>query len=401
VSCAPSFPMNSPINPEAGKWRIGVVTGSRADYGLLYHVLKEIEQSAALDLRLFVTGMHLAPEFGSTWKVIEADGFRIQQKVDLLVSGDDRVAVTKSIGLGVIGFADAFERCRPDLVLVLGDRFEILAAVQACLIARIPVAHIAGGDTTEGAFDESIRHAITKMSHLHFVTNEEAAGRVKQMGENPDHVHNVGSPGVDFIKNCRLLSKEQLSEKLGILFAEKTLLVTFHPATLDSASQTAQMNELLEALDSLGEGTTLVFTMPNADTDGRALMRQLEKFADTRPNAHVFTSLGQINYLSMLAQADAVVGNSSSGLYEAPSLRVPTVNIGDRQKGRLQATSIVNCPAEKNAILTAIRTACEMDVSRTTNPYGDGGAAKKIAAILSRMDDPAAYLQKHFHHCAQ
>lgn len=380
----------------ARQWEIGVVTGSRADYGLLYHVLREIEASPALNLRLFVTGMHLAPEFGATWKVIEADGFPIEQKVDLLVSGDNHVAVTKSVGLGVIGFADAFHHCRPDLVLVLGDRFEILAAVQACLIARIPIAHIAGGDTTEGAFDEGIRHAITKMAHLHFVTNEESASRVRQMGENPAHIHNVGSPGVDYIQNCKLLTRDELSAKTGIVFGPKNLLVTFHPATLDAGSQSEQMNELLEALDSLGPETGLIFTMPNADTDGRALMEQLKQYVATRPNARAFTSMGQLNYLSALSHVDAVVGNSSSGLYEAPSLKIPTVNIGDRQKGRLQATSIINCTADKEAIAGAIQQAFRMDTSTTSNPYGEGGSAKKIADILAALPDPASLLQKHF-----
>lgn len=372
------------------------MTGSRADYGLLYHVLKEIEASANLNLRLFVTGMHLAPEFGSTWKVIEADGFPIERKVDALISGDNHVAVTKSVGLGVIGFADAFDRCRPDLVLVLGDRFEILAAVQACLIARIPVGHIAGGDTTEGAFDEGIRHAITKMAHLHFVTNEESAARVRQMGEDPAHIHNVGSPGVDYIRNCKLLTREELSQRTGIVLRERNLLITFHPATLDAGSQSEQMAELLNALDGLGPETGLIFTMPNADTDGRALMEQLKHYVASRPHARAFTSLGQLNYLSALAQVDAVVGNSSSGLYEAPSLKIPTVNIGDRQKGRLQATSIINCAAEADAIIAAIHQAYQMDVSATSNPYGEGGSSKKIAGILSSLTDPASLLQKHF-----
>lgn len=376
--------------------KIGVVTGSRADYGLLYHVLREIEASRDLELRLFVTGMHLAPEFGETWRAIEADGFPIEQKVDMLVSGDNPVAVTKSVGLGVIGFADAFHRCRPDLVLVLGDRFEILAAVQACLIARIPVAHIAGGDTTEGAFDESIRHAITKMAHLHLVTNEEAAVRLRQMGENPAHIHNVGSPGIDFIKNCELLSREEISERTGIVFAKRNLLITFHPATLDAGSQATQMDELLAALEQLGPETGLIFTMPNADTDGRALMEQLKKFVASHANSKAFPSLGQINYLSTLAQVDAVVGNSSSGLYEAPSLKIPTVNIGDRQKGRLQADSIINCPPEAPAIFAAIHDAFKMDTSAAVNPYGDGDSSKKIAEILSSHSDPGSLLQKHF-----
>lgn len=377
---------------------IAVITGSRADYGLLFHVLKEIKGSPQLTLKVFVTGMHLAAEFGETWKQIEADGFTIDRKINIHLTGDTPADITRSTGRGVIGFADAFEQTRPDLVLVLGDRFEILAAVQACLLTRIPVAHIAGGDTTEGAVDESIRHAITKMAHLHFVTNEEAASRVRQMGEDPAHIFLSGSPGIDFIKSHPLLTREQLSTVVGLPHTGRLLAVTFHPATLDPLPQEDQMRELLNALDTLDPTeTSIVFTMSNADAEGRALMALVTQYTATRPHTAAFTSLGQTNYLSLMSHADAVVGNSSSGLYEAPTLKIPTVNIGDRQKGRLQASSVINCPANSAAIAAAIHQAYQLDTSETVNPYGNGDASAKIVAVLESLEDPASLLQKHFY----
>ena len=377
---------------------IGVVTGSRADFGLLHGVLKGIQASPRLDLQLFVTGMHLAPEFGETWRTIESDGFPIARKIDIALSGDTPADITRATGRGVIGFADAFEQSRPDLVLVLGDRFEILAAVQACLLARIPVAHIAGGDTTEGAVDESIRHAITKMAHVHLVTNAEAAARVRQMGENPAHIHLTGSPGIDFIVTHPLLTRDQLATLVGLPLTGRLLAVTFHPATLDPIPQHTQMQELLTALDTLDPAeTSIIFTMSNADAEGRALMALVTEFTRTRPHTRAFTSLGQTNYLSLMAHADAVVGNSSSGLYEAPTLKTPTVNIGDRQKGRLQASSVINCPAESTAIARSIHAAYQLDTRETANPYGNGDASAKIIAVLEALENPSSLLQKHFH----
>jgi UDP-hydrolysing UDP-N-acetyl-D-glucosamine 2-epimerase len=377
---------------------IGVVTGSRADFGLLHGVLQGIQASPRLDLKVFVTGMHFPPEFGETWRTIEAEGFTIDYKVDMHLAGDSPAAITRSTGRGVIGFADAFEQIRPDLVLVLGDRFEILAAVQACLFTRIPVAHIAGGDATEGAVDESIRHAITKMAHLHFVTNAQAAARVRQMGENPAHIFLTGSPGIDFIKTHHLLTRDQLATLVGLPLTDRLLAVTFHPATLDPLPQDAQMRQLLDALDTFDPAdTSIVFTMSNADAEGRELMALVTDYIRSRPHTRAFTSLGQTNYLSLMAHADAVVGNSSSGLYEAPTLKTPTVNIGDRQKGRLQASSVINCPADAAAIARAIQQAYQLDTRETVNPYGNGDASAKIVAILESLENPTALLQKHFH----
>lgn len=376
--------------------RICVVTGTRADYGLLHWLMKEIQGDQDLALQVVATGMHLSPEFGLTYREIEADGFTIHERVEMLLSSDTPVGIAKSIGLGVIGFADAFERLRPEIIVLLGDRFEMLAAAQAALVARIPVAHIAGGDTTEGAFDEAIRHSITKMSHCHFVTNEAALRRVRQLGEDPDAIHLVGSPGIDQIRRLELLSRDQLERDLGFPFRKRNLLVTFHPATLDEVSASEQMQALFDAIDSLGPEVGIIFTKPNADTGGRRLSDMIDAYAAGRERARAFTSLGQLRYLSLIPQVDAVVGNSSSGLYEAPSFKKPTVNIGDRQKGRLQASSVINCAPVADDILQAVRKAFGLDCSTAVNPYGNGDASARIAAILKGLQEPRRLIKKHF-----
>ena len=376
--------------------KICVITGSRAEYGLLYWLLKGIQEDSGLELQIIVTGMHLSPEFGLTYKVIEQDGFTLDAKVEMLLASDTPVGIAKSIGLGVIGFADALDRLRPDMLVLLGDRFEILAAAQAALVARIPIAHIAGGDTTEGAFDEAIRHSITKMAHLHFVTNEVAAQRVRQLGESPEHVYNVGSPGLDQIKRLKLLSRDELQQELAFEFRQRNLLVTFHPVTLESQPAHAQFQELLSALSSLGSDVGIIFTKPNADTGGKALIQMMDEFAVMHPNAKAYTSLGQLRYLSALSHVDAVVGNSSSGLYEAPSFKKPTVNIGDRQKGRIQADSVINCGPAADEIAWAITSSFEMDCSNVANPYGDGNSTFRILSILKSVPDLQRLLKKHF-----
>lgn len=376
--------------------KICIVTGSRAEYGLLYWLMEEIRADPALQLQIVATGMHLSPEFGLTYKTIEADGFSIDAKVEMLLSSDTAVGIAKSMGLGLIGFAEALERLQPDILVVLGDRYEILAAVQSALVARIPVAHIAGGDTTEGAFDEAIRHSITKMAHLHFVTHEDAARRVRQLGENPDYIFNVGSPGLDNIARLKLLGRQELEASLDFGFKEKNLLVTFHPVTLEAQTAEAQFRALLAALDGLGPEVGIVFTQPNADTGGRAIIRLTNDFVATHPNARAYVSLGQLRYLSAMSQVDAVVGNSSSGLYEAPSFGKPTVNIGDRQKGRLQAQSIINCAPLPDEIGKAITLALSVDCSGTVNPYGDGNSSARIKERLKNVGDSSTLLKKHF-----
>lgn len=381
--------------------KIAVVTGSRAEYGLLYWLMKEIQGDPALQLQVMVTGMHLSPEFGLTWRNIEQDGFPVDAKVEMLLSSDTPVGIAKSMGLGVIGFAEALDRLRPDVLVLLGDRFEILAVAQAALVAKIPVAHIAGGDVTEGAYDELIRHAITKMAHLHFVTNADAARRVRQMGENPANIHNVGSPGIDAIKRMQLLDRPALERDLGFNFQERNLLVTFHPATLENASAGDQFTQLLVALDRLGAGVGIVFTKPNADNEGRIIMQLMEQFVQNHPNARGYASLGQLRYLSLMAQVDAVVGNSSSGLYEAPSLARPTVNIGDRQKGRLRAASVLDCEADATAVENAIRRVLTLDCSGVVNPYGDGESSRRIKQVLATTSSFPDLLHKRFYDAGQ
>lgn len=378
------------------KRKICVVTGTRADYGLLFWLMKEIQADPDLELQIVATGMHLSPEFGLTYKVIEEDGFVINERVEMLLSSDSPVGITKSIGLGVIGFADVLARLKPDMLVLLGDRFEILAMAQAALVSRTPIAHLFGGDTTEGAFDESIRHAITKMAHVHFVSHEDSARRVRQLGENPQHVHLVGSTGIDQIKRLRLLDRSELEAELNFRFLKRNLLVTFHPATLDSEKPELQFGELLAALDRLGPEVGVIFTKPNADTSGRILIKMIDDFCHKHPHAKAYTSLGQLRYLSVMAQVDAVVGNSSSGLYEAPSFKVPTVNIGDRQKGRLQATSVINCAVESSAIESGIRKAFDLNCDQVINPYGDGRSSEKIVKILKAIELNALLLKKKF-----
>jgi UDP-N-acetylglucosamine 2-epimerase (non-hydrolysing)/GDP/UDP-N,N'-diacetylbacillosamine 2-epimerase (hydrolysing) len=342
--------------------------------------------------------MHRAPEFGLTVREIEKDGFAISRRVEMLLSSDTPGGVAKSIGLGVIGMSEAFEQLRPDVVLVLGDRFEILAAAQACLIHNIPLAHIAGGDTTEGAFDESIRHAITKMAHLHFVTNALSGQRVRQLGEDPSHIHVVGSPGLDHLRRQPLLDRASLEESLGASLGTRNLLITFHPVTLEAGESERQFNELLAALETQGDDTALWFTRPNADTGGRALAALLDSWASQRPDrARLYASLGQLRYLSLMAQVDAVVGNSSSGLYETPSFGIPTIDIGNRQRGRLAAASVIHCDADRRAIAEALAQARVLDCHGVVNPYGDGASAGRIVKVLRKLPPAAELLKKHFH----
>lgn len=379
------------------KRKIAVVTGTRAEYGLLYWLMKEIEQDQELELQILVTGMHLSPEYGLTYQEIEKDGFVIQEKVEMLLSSDTTVGIAKSIGLGIIGFADALARCRPDLVMLLGDRYEIMAAAQAAMIAKIPIAHIAGGDITEGAIDESIRHSITKMAHLHFVTNLQSAQRVRQMGENPAHIFCVGSPGIDYIKKAKLFSRRELENLLGFTFQEQNLLITFHPATLDQESSAEQFTQVLKALEYLSPQVGLLFTKPNSDADSRSISQLIDEFTAKRPYAKAYTSLGQLRYVSTIAQVQAVVGNSSSGLYEVPVFKKPTVNIGDRQKGRLRAESVIDCPAKAEAIYHAIQKALTLDCREVESPYGDGNASSSIVRILKGIKSWGRLPQKAFY----
>lgn len=368
--------------------KVCVVTGARSEYGLLRWVMQGLVQSSKLDLQLIVTGMHLSPEFGMTVDEIEADGFRIDRKVEMLLSSDTAAGVAKSMGLGLIGFATALTELKPDLMLVLGDRYEIFAAATAAMITRIPIVHLHGGEATEGLIDESIRHSITKMSHLHFVAAEDYRRRVIQLGEQPGNVFNVGGLGIDSILRLDLLTREDLQDELNFKMAKQNLLITYHPVTLELNTCREQMEELLLALRELDD-TGLIFTMPNADTDGRILFEMIENFCAERPQARAYTSLGQLRYLSCIKHVDGVVGNSSSGLIEVPSFKKGTVNIGDRQRGRLKAASVIDCEPEHGSIRAAIQTMLSAEfqasLSLTQNPYGNGGASDLIVKALENL----------------
>ncbi len=377
--------------------KVCVVTGSRADYGLLEPVMRVFHDDPAFQLQVVATGAHCSPDHGDSLREIEADGFSVDARIEMLLACDTASAVAKSMGLAAIGFADALARLAPDLILVLGDRYEILAAAQVALVARIPLAHLCGGDLTEGAFDDAIRHALTKLAALHFTTNAQSAARVRQLGEDPARIFNVGSPGIDRLQRLRLLPREELAADLGIEFRQENLLLTFHPETLADTPTTTQFREVLAGLDALGDDVGIIATRPNADNDGRAIMAMLDDYAARSPRVRVFASLGQRRYLSLAAQVDAVVGNSSSGLYEIPSLGKPTVNIGDRQKGRLRAASILDCPARAEAVAATVRRAFHLDCRGVVNPYGDGQAARRIHDVVAGIDNFQALTRKRFH----
>lgn len=379
-----------------GELRICAVSGSRADYGLLYWVLKDLQRHPRVELQLAVTGMHLSPEFGNTIQLIREDGFHPAVCIETVLDSDRPSAIAKSIGLGVIGFADAFVGLDPHVVLVLGDRYEIFAAVQAAYIQGRTVAHIAGGDVTEGAVDESLRHSISKMAQIHFVTNADSARRVRQMGEDPSSIHEVGSPGLDYIKRTQPFTRSELEEKLGHKFGRQNLLVTFHPATL-SVDTDDQCRELLAALEAWAvPDVRLIFTMPNSDAGGRTIAQLIREFVRHHPNASVFSSLGHLTYLSLLREVDVMIGNSSSGIYEMPSFRKPTVNIGDRQKGRIMADSVINCLPQASDIVAAIKRALKLDCTAVVNPYGDGESSGRIIKILTALPASREPRRKRF-----
>ncbi|MEN6348181.1 MAG: UDP-N-acetylglucosamine 2-epimerase [Syntrophomonas sp.] len=378
------------------KRKICIITGSRAEYGLLYWLMKDVQEDKDLELQIVATGMHLSPEFGLTYKVIQADGFKITSKVEMLLSSDTSVGIAKSLGLGIIGFADAFNKIQPDIVVLLGDRYEIFAAAQTAMVMKIPIAHISGGDITEGSMDDAIRHSISKMSHLHFVNNEQSAQIVRQLGEDPKNIYNVGSLGIDYINRMKIIPRAKLEKMLDYHFRDKNIMVTFHPVTLSDTPSSQQLQELLYALGNLEDNIGIIFTKCNADAEGRTLNDMIDKFSENLPNVKVFTSLGQLKYLNTMAHMDAIVGNSSSGLTEAPSFHKPTVNIGDRQKGRMLASSVINCPPQAAAIENAIARALKLDCSNVKNPYGDGNSSIQILNILKSTCDYNSLLTKSF-----
>lgn len=368
------------------KRKIAVITGTRAEYGLLYWIIEGIKDDPELELQLLVTGMHLSPEFGMTVSSIMEAGIPITKKIETLLSSDTPIGISKSMGLGMISFSEAFAELEPDLCLVLGDRFEIFSAVSAAMIARIPVAHCHGGEATEGSVDEPIRHSVTKMSHLHFTSTEEYRTRVIQLGEQPDRVFNVGALGIENIYRLDLLGRKEFEESIEFEMGDPTFMVTYHPVTLENKSSKKQCMALLEAFDDFPEAK-IIFTMPNADTDGRVIINLIEKYVKEHPErAITFKSLGQLRYLSALKYVDVVIGNSSSGLIEVPSFNVPTINIGDRQKGRVAGPTVINSDSEYKDISESIRSALDPKfrekIKEEKNPYDQGFSSNKILSIL-------------------
>ncbi|PSK94446.1 UDP-N-acetylglucosamine 2-epimerase [Taibaiella chishuiensis] len=380
--------------------KICIATGTRAEYGLLKPLIERIQSEALWQLQLLVTGAHLSPEFGLTYKQIEADGYTIDAKVEMLLSSDTAEGIVKSMGLGTIGYADAFKTLQPDLLVILGDRYEMLAVASAALIFKIPIAHIHGGEITEGAFDDAIRHAITKMSHIHFAATETYRNRIIQLGENPERVFNVGAIGLDNIHDLPLLNRQELEQQLGITFLERNYLVTFHPATMASVSAGLQFEALLKAVDRQ-ENSFFIFTKANSDTEGRTINKMIDEYVAQRPGKAVaYTSMGQLRYLSAMQLVDAVVGNSSSGIIEAPSFHKATINIGDRQKGRIQAETTINTGVSADEIDAAFRTLTTPSfagkLAAATNPYGEGHSAGKIIDAL-KLADWGSLIHKTFY----
>ncbi|GJL54509.1 MAG: UDP-N-acetyl glucosamine 2-epimerase [Nitrospirales bacterium] len=365
---------------------IAVVTGSRAEYGLLRPLIRLLDQDRDVQLQLIATGMHLSPEFGLTYRQIEQDGFSIARKVEALLSSDTSAGVAKSMGVALIGFADVFTELAPDLVVVLGDRFEIFAAASAAMIAKIPITHLHGGESTEGLIDEPIRHSITKMSHLHFTATEDYRNRIIQLGEQPERVFNFGALGIDSIRQLKLLPKKIFEETLDFKLGKRNLLITFHPVTFEEATAERQFGNLLHALDEL-EDTHLLFTKGNADTDGRIINQMIDRYVASHSyKAWAYTSLGQLRYLSALQYMDGVIGNSSSGLIEAPSFKIGTINIGERQRGRIKAESVIDCESSEKAIRAALNELFSVSfqhrVKTVSNPYGEGGTTEKILGVI-------------------
>jgi GDP/UDP-N,N'-diacetylbacillosamine 2-epimerase (hydrolysing) len=379
--------------------RICVVTGSRAEYGLLRRVMQKIKDDSDLELQIIVTGSHLSAKYGNTFSEIESDGFDINLKIEMLQNSDTPVDICKSMGLGIGRYSEALQELGPDLIIVLGDRFEIFSLVSAALILCIPVAHLHGGEITEGAFDDSLRHAITKMSHLHFVAAEPYRRRVIQLGENPDNVFLVGGLGVENINKLTLLTKQEFENTIDFKLAERNLLITYHPVTLEPESAIKELNQLLSAIDDLKD-TNIIFTMPNSDTNNLLLKEMIIAYVDTHINAKAYDSLGQVGYLSAILHTDGVVGNSSSGLIEAPSFQKGTINIGNRQKGRIAASSVINCRADKKEILSALTTLYsdpfQKSLRNVHNPYAMDNTSDEIVRII-KSQSLSGILKKRFY----
>lgn len=383
------------------KKNVCVVTGSRAEYGLFYPLLKALKKEKIFNLQIIATGMHLSKEFGFTYREIQNDGFDITKKVDIKLKEDTSADILNSMGTALSGLGSAFKEIKPDLVILLGDRFETFCAAVAAHVSGVVIAHLHGGELSAGAIDEAFRHAVTKMSQFHFTSTEAYRSRVIQLGENPSKVFNVGAIGIDNIKEISFMPKQQLEKELNFEFDENIVLVTFHPVTLEKNTAGQQFGELLKALQLFPE-LRIIFTLPNADTDGRAIIKMIREFVkENTERARVFSSLGRVRYLSLVKIIKAVIGNSSSGVIEVPSLGKPTINIGDRQKGRLMAESVINCKPECASIQRALHKALKPEFqcfcTKTKNPYGNGDTTRKIIAIMKNNINKLDSLKKMFY----
>ena len=380
--------------------KICFFTGTRAEYGLLFPLMKLIKEKKEYELQIIASGMHLSPEFGLTYKEIEKDGFKINEKIEILLSSDSDIGISKAIGLGLISFSETLKRLEPDITIILGDRFEALSMAISSYIMKFPIAHIHGGERTEGAIDEGIRHSITKMSYLHFTSTAEYRKRVVQLGENPERVFNVGAIGLDNIKNLQLLTKEQIEKSLNFKFGNKNILFTYHPTTLNSDQLKQEVDEIFKALEELVKiGYKIIITKSNADEGGRFINQFIDKFSvKQKDKVFVSTNFGTLKYLSIMRYVDLILGNSSSGIVEAPSLKVPTINIGERQKGRVRGNSIIDVNPSEEEILRAVSIAQNMDRKKINNPYDQGGAARKIYDVLKDyLENNKINLKKEFY----
>lgn len=380
--------------------KICVVTATRAEYGLLKPLISELKNSESYKLQLLVTGAHLSPEFGYTLDFIEQDDFKIDEKIEMLLSADTGTSIVKTMGLGMIGFADALNRLSPDAIVILGDRYEMLSMALAAAVMKIPIIHLHGGEITEGAYDDAFRHAITKLAHLHFTSTESHRNRVIQLGECPQNVFNVGAIGIDNILEINFVDKDQLGKELDIDWKPFIYQVTFHPETLSTSSAKDQFQELLRAIDSI-EKSFFVFTKANADTDGRIINKMIDSYTAKNPHkAKSFISLGTVNFLSLLKISNGIIGNSSSGIIEAPVFKIPTINIGNRQKGRIQTTSVLNCKAKEEEITKAILLTQDLEyiklLQNVENPYGTGNTAKRIIQVLDDINFDSLLVKRFY-----
>lgn len=380
--------------------KICIITGTRAEYGLLYWLMREVQKDPDLHLQIIATGMHVSPEFGLTYRSIESDGFVIDAKVEMLLSSDTPQGIAKSMGIGVIGFSDALARLKPDMVVMLGDRFELLAAAQVAMVLRIPIAHLSGGEATEGLMDEAIRHCLTKMAHVHFVSAEPYRKKVIQLGERPESVFHVGTTSADNIQNMGWMDRKQFEEAIAFSLGEINFLVTYHPVTLKQDHCEASFKQVLQALNHF-ETAKIIFTKSNSDTEGRILNPMIDRYVADHPHrAIAFMSLGQKLYLNAIRHMDVVIGNSSSGIIEVPFLNKPTVNIGDRQKGRLRASSIIDCDDQAPLIIQAIDLALSFDFkkkcAKVDSPYGGDHVSVKIKEQLKNLNLDGILFKKFY-----